>query len=87
MVVRWRINEPAYKYHLFFNYNLRKAKHLMRNTTFVILAVSFMWLSGCATQGRLTSLTFEQSFSYDSLHSSMEKLKTVSYTHLRAHET
>ena len=76
MVVRWRINEPAYKYHLFFNYNLRKAKHLMRNTTFVILAVSFMWLSGCATQGRLTSLTFEQSFSYDSLHSSMEKLKS-----------
>ena len=60
MVVRWRINEPAYKYHLFFNYNLRKAKHLMRNTTFVILAVSFMWLSGCATLGRLTSLTFEQ---------------------------
>jgi hypothetical protein len=48
----------------------------MRNTTFVILAVSFMWLSGCATQGRLTSLTFEQSFSYDSLHSSMEKLKS-----------
>jgi len=30
----------------------------MKNTTFLILAVSFMWLSGCATQGRLTSLTF-----------------------------
>ena len=48
----------------------------MRNTTLVILAVSFMWLSGCATQGRLTSLTFEQSFSYEALDSSMEKLKS-----------
>ena len=48
----------------------------MRNTTFVILAVSFMWLNGCTTQGRLTSLTFEQSFSYEVLDSSMEKLKS-----------
>ena len=76
MVVSWRTNEPAYKYHLFFNYNLSNAKHIMRNTTFVILAVSFMWLSGCATQGRLTYLTFEQSFSYEALDSSMEKLKS-----------
>lgn len=77
----WKINVPAYKCQLFFNYkffnyNLRKAKHLMKNTTFLILAVSFMWLSGCATQGRLTSLTFEQSFSYEALDSSMEKLKS-----------
>ena len=35
-----------------------------------------MWLSGCATQGRLTSLTFEQSISYDELDTSMEKLKS-----------
>jgi hypothetical protein len=76
MAVSRKTNEPAYNYHLFFNYNLRKAKHLMRNTTFVILAVSFMWLSGCTTQGRLTSLTFEQSYSYETLDSSMEKLKS-----------
>ena len=77
----WKINVPAYKCQLFFNYkfinyNLLKPRHLMRNTTFVILAVSFMWLSGCATQGRLTSLTFEESFSYETLDSSMEKLKS-----------
>ena len=48
----------------------------MKNTTFVILALSFVWLSGCATQGRLTYLMFEQSFSYESLNSSMEKLKS-----------
>ena len=47
----------------------------MRYTTFVIFAVSFMLLSGCATQGRLTSLTFQQSSSYETLDSSMEKLK------------
>ena len=76
MPVSWRTNVPVYKCHLFFNYNLRKPRHLMRNTTLVILAVSFMWLSGCATQGRLTSLTFEQSFSYEALDSSMEKLKS-----------
>ena len=74
-MVNWRTNEPASKYHLFFNYNLRKAKYLMRYTTFVILSVSFMLLSGCATQGRLTSLTFQQSSSYETLDSSMEKLK------------
>ncbi|MDP6319662.1 MAG: hypothetical protein QF711_03885, partial [SAR324 cluster bacterium] len=34
-----------------------------------------MLLSGCATQGRLTSLTFQQSSSYETLDSSMEKLK------------
>ena len=48
----------------------------MINTTFVILIVSFMWLSGCVTQGRLTSLTFEKSFSYEALDSSMKKLKS-----------
>ncbi|GIT63587.1 MAG: hypothetical protein Ct9H300mP21_11330 [Pseudomonadota bacterium] len=36
LVVNWRTNEPASKYHFFFNYNLRKAKYLMRYTTFVI---------------------------------------------------
>ena len=76
MPVSWKTNEQVYKCHLFFNYNLRKSRHLMRNTTLVILAVSFMWLSGCATQGRLTSLTFEQSFSYEVLDTSMEKLKS-----------
>ena len=75
-MVNWRTNEPASKYHLFFNYNLRKAKYLMRYTTFVIFSVSFMLLSGCATQGRLTSLTFQQSSSYETLDSSMEKLKS-----------
>ena len=48
----------------------------MINTTFVILIVSFMLLSGCVTQGRLTSLTFEKSFSYEALDSSIEKLKS-----------
>ena len=48
----------------------------MRNTTFVIITVSFMWLCGCVTQGRLTSLTFKQNFSYKTLNSSMEKLKS-----------
>ena len=48
----------------------------MRYTTFVVFAVSFMLLSGCATQGRLTSLTFQQSSSYETLDSSMEKLKS-----------
>ena len=48
----------------------------MRNTTFVIFALSLMWLCGCITQGRLTSLTFKQSFSYEALNSSMEKLKS-----------
>ena len=48
----------------------------MRNTTFVIFALSLVWLCGCMTQGRLTSLTFKQNFSYKTLNSSMEKLKS-----------
>ena len=48
----------------------------MKNATFVILAVTFVWLNGCATQGRLTYLMFEHNFSYETLNSSMEKLKS-----------
>lgn len=47
----------------------------MRNTTYLIFAISFLWFSGCATQGRLTSLIFNKSESYETLDSSMEKLK------------
>ena len=76
MQVSWRTNVQVYKFHLFFNYNLQKPRDLMRNTTFVIFALSLMWLCGCITQGRLTSLTFKKSFSYEALNSSMEKLKS-----------
>ncbi len=76
MQVSWRTNVQVYKFHLFFNYNLQKPRDLMRNTTFVIFALSLMWLCGCITQGRLTSLTFKRSFSYETLNSSMEKLKS-----------
>ena len=76
MQVSWRTNVQVYKFHLFFNHNLQKPRDLMRNTTFVIFALSLMWLCGCITQGRLTSLTFKQSFSYEALNSSMEKLKS-----------
>ena len=72
----WKTNVQVYKFHLFFNYNLRKPRDLMRNTTFVIFALSLVWLCGCITQGRLTSLTFKQNFSYKTLNSSMEKLKS-----------
>jgi len=76
MQVSWRTNVQVYKFHLFFNYNLQKPRDLMRNTTFVIFALSLMWLCGCMTQGRLTSLTFKKSFNYKTLDSSMEKLKS-----------
>ena len=76
MQVSWRTNVQVYKFHLFFNYNLQKPRDLMRNTTFVIFALSLMWLCGCITQGRLTSLTFKKSFNYKTLDSSMEKLKS-----------
>jgi len=74
--VSWRTNVQVYKFHLFFNYNLQKPRDLMRNTTFVIFALSLMWLCGCITQGRLTSQTFKKSFNYKTLDSSMEKLKS-----------
>jgi len=76
MQVSWRTNVQVYKFHLFFNFNLRKPRDLMRNTTFVIFALSLVWLCGCITQGRLTSLTFKKSFNYKTLDSSMEKLKS-----------
>ena len=76
MQVSWRTNVQVYKFHLFFNYNLRKPRDLMRNTTFVIFALSLVWLCGCITQGRLTSLTFKKSSIYKTLDSSMEKLKS-----------
>ena len=76
MQVSWRTNVQVYKFHLFFNYNLQKPRDFMRNTTFVIFALSLMWLCGCITQGRLTSLTFKKSFNYKTLDSSMEKLKS-----------
>ena len=76
MQVSWRTNVQVYKFHLFFNYNLQKPRDLMRNTTFVIFALSLMWLCGCITQGRLTSLTFKKSSNYKTLDSSMEKLKS-----------
>ena len=47
----------------------------MRYSSLLILAVFFIWFSGCITQGRLTYLTFEKSFNYQELNSSMEKLK------------
>ena len=47
----------------------------MRYSSLLILAVFFIWISGCITQGRLTYLTFEESFNYQELNSSMEKLK------------
>ena len=72
----WRTNVQVYKFHLFFNYNLQKPRDLMRNTTFVIFALSLVWLCGCITQGRLTSLTFKKSSIYKTLDSSMEKLKS-----------
>jgi len=76
MQVSWRTNVQVYKFHLFFNYNLQKPRDLMRNTTFVIFALSLVWLCGCMAQGRLTSLTFKKSFNYKTLDSSMEKLKS-----------
>ncbi len=76
MQVSWRINVQVYKFHLFFNYNLQKPRDFMRNTTFVIFALSLVWLCGCITQGRLTSMTFKKSFNYKTLDSSMEKLKS-----------
>ena len=76
MQVSWRTNVQVCKFHLFFNNNLRKPRDLMRNTTFVIFALSLVWLFGCITQGRLTSLTFKKSFNYKTLDSSMEKLKS-----------
>ena len=76
MQVSWRTNVQVFKFHLFFNYNLRKPRDFMRNTTFVIFALSLVWLCGCITQGRLTSLTFKKSFNYKTLDSSMEKLKS-----------
>ena len=76
MQVSWRTNVQVYKFHLFFNHNLQKPRDLMRNTTFVIFALSLMWLCGCITQGRLTSLTFKKSSIYKTLDSSMEKLKS-----------
>ena len=76
MQVSWRTNVQVYKFHLFFNYNLQKPRDLMRNTTFVIFALSLVWLCGCITQGRLTSLTFKKSSIYKTLDSSMEKLKS-----------
>ena len=76
MQVSWRTNVQVYKFHLFFNYNLQKPRDLMRNTTFVIFALSLMWLCGCITQGRLTSQTFKKSSNYKTLDSSMEKLKS-----------
>ena len=76
MQVSWRTNVQVYKFHLFFNYNLQKPRDLMRNTTFVIFALSLMWLCGCITQGKLTSLTFKKSSIYKTLDSSMEKLKS-----------
>jgi len=76
MQVSWRTNVQVFKFHLFFNYNLRKPRDFLRNTTFVIFALSLVWLCGCITQGRLTSLTFKKSFNYKTLDSSMEKLKS-----------
>jgi len=76
MQVSWRTNVQVFKFHLFFNYNLRKPRDFMRNTTFVIFALSLMWLCGCITQGRLTSQTFKKSSIYKTLDSSMEKLKS-----------
>jgi len=76
MQVSWRTNVQVYKFHLFFNHNLQKLRDLMRNTTFVIFALSLMWLCGCITQGRLTSQTFKKSSIYKTLDSSMEKLKS-----------
>ena len=76
MQVSWRTNVQVYKFHLFFNHNLQKPRDFMRNTTFVIFALSLVWLCGCMTQGRLTSLTFKKSFNYKTLDSSMEKLKS-----------
>mgnify|MGYP003968390581 FL=1 len=76
MQVSWRTNVQVYKFHLFFNHNLQKPRDLMRNTTFVIFALSLMWLCGCITQGRLTSQTFKKSFNSKTLDSSMEKLKS-----------
>ena len=51
MQVSWRTNAQVFKFHLFFNHNPRKPRDFMRNTTFVIITVSFMWLCGCVTQG------------------------------------
>jgi len=76
MQVSWRTNVQVFKFHLFFNHNLQNPRDLMRNTTFVIFALSLMWLCGCITQGKLTSLTFKKSSIYKTLDSSMEKLKS-----------
>jgi len=48
----------------------------MRKTTYLIFTVSCIWLIGCATQGRLTLLTFNKSESFETLDSSIEKLKS-----------
>lgn len=50
-------------------------KFVIRKITCIINALAIIWLCGCATQGRTTSLTFDRSDSFKSLDSSMEKLK------------
>jgi len=50
-------------------------KYFIKKITCLINVFAIIWLSGCVTQGRLTSLTFNRSEVYKSLDSSMEKLK------------
>ena len=47
----------------------------MRFSSLLISSVFFILFSGCTSQGRLTYLTFEKSYNYQKLNSSMEKLK------------
>ncbi len=50
-------------------------KFIIRKSTCLINILLIIWLCGCVTQGRLTSLTFNRSEIYKSLNSSIEKLK------------
>ena len=51
----------------------------MRQLLLLMIAATLLNLGGCATQGRLTYLTFEKSYSYEVLDASMEKLKRQGY--------
>tara|TARA_Y100001970_G_C14202249_1_gene841801 strand:- start:555 stop:2162 length:1608 start_codon:yes stop_codon:yes gene_type:complete len=51
-------------------------KKTLKNKVFLIMNLLLtIWLSACATQGRLTSLTFNRSENFKELDSSIEKLK------------
>ncbi|MBF0350305.1 MAG: hypothetical protein HQM11_04705 [SAR324 cluster bacterium] len=49
----------------------------MKKILTLLISLSLIWISGCATQGLVTYRTFEQSDDYESLNKSMDALKTT----------